>query len=109
MFSKAIDETWRRAESKGAFFAYNQNLTLLLDILENIELWKIPPALLESIAYNLDRVAYYVGNKKGKSSAAYTTWNKRKDKIPENTKNELQNIGKARNYYRLHNLFGGDL
>jgi hypothetical protein len=105
LFSKAIDETWLRAQPKGAFNAYNENLILLLDILENIELAKLPPALLESIAYNLDRVAYYVGTSLGESRAAYNTWEKRKENIPLDTKTELENIARARNYYRLKSLW----
>lgn len=104
MFSKAIDETWLRARSNGAFYAYNENLTILLDIIENIEITKIPPALLESIAYNLDHVSYYIGNHIGESLAAYRTWNNRKENIPENFKKELINIARTRNYYRLKNL-----
>ncbi|MFA6261444.1 MAG: SIR2 family protein [Bacteroidia bacterium] len=105
LFSKAIDETWERAKPKGAFWAYNENLIILLDILENIELNKLPPALLESIAYNLDRVAYYVGSSLGESRGAYKTWNSRKEKIPVETKIELENIARARNYYRIKTLF----
>lgn len=105
LFSRAIDETWERAKPKGAFWAYDENLTLLLDILENIELSKLPPALLESIAYNLDHVAYYVGTSLGESRAAYNTWKKRKDNIPDDTKSELENIARARNYYRIRSLW----
>ncbi|TAH40599.1 MAG: SIR2 family protein [Bacteroidetes bacterium] len=105
LFSKAIDETWLRAQPKGAFNAYNENLIILLDILENIELAKLPPALLESIAYNLDHVAYYVGRSMGESRAAYNTWEKRKENIPTDTKTELENIARARNYYRLKSLW----
>lgn len=105
LFSKAIDETWRRALPNGAFYAYNENLILLLDIIENIELSKLPPALLEAIAYNLDHVAHYVGTAKGESRAAYNTWTKRKSNFPKDTKIELDNIGKVRNYYSLKGLW----
>jgi hypothetical protein len=105
LFSKSMDETWERARPKNAFHAYNQNLIILLDILENIELQKIPPALLESIAYNLDHLSYYVGPLMGESRAAYRTWNNRKDNIPEDTKIEIINIAKARNYYRIDKLW----
>lgn len=104
LFSRAIDETWERAIPSGAFYAYNENLKILLDIIENIELAKLPPALLESIAYNLDHVAYYVGTSLGESRAAYFTWKKRKDNIPLDTKIELENIARARNYYRIRSL-----
>lgn len=105
LFSRAIDETWERAKPSGAFFAYNENLKILLDIIENIELAKLPPALLESIAYNLDHVALYVGTSLGESRAAYNTWKKRKDNIPKDTKIELENIARARNYYKIRSLW----
>lgn len=104
MFSKAIDNTWTRAKPKGAFHAYDENLIILLDIIENIDITKIPPALLESIAYNLERVSYFIGNNHGESLAAYKTWNKRKKNIPENFKKELRNIASTRNYYRMDDL-----
>jgi hypothetical protein len=105
LFSRAIDETWQRSRPNGAFYAYNENLILLLDIIEKIELAKLPPALLESIAYNLDHVAYYIGNSVGESRSAYRTWNNRKANIPEDTKTELNNIARARSYYRLTSLW----
>lgn len=105
LFSRAIDETWQRAMPNGAFHAYNENLILLLDVLENIELAKLPPALLEAIAYNLDHVANYIGTLRGESRAAYTTWRNRKDNIPDDTKTELENIARARNYYRLKSIW----
>lgn len=104
LFSKAIDETWLRAQPRGAFSAYNQNLILLLDILEKIELSKLPPALLESIAYNLDKVANYIGPELGESRAAFKSWNLRKMNIPNDTKKELENIARTRSYYKLKRL-----
>ena len=104
LFSKSIDETWVRAQPRGAFWAYNENLKLLLDVIENIELSKIPPALLESIAYNLDHVSYYIGTSLGESRAAYRTWESRKDNIPKDTYWELFNIGRVRRYYNLKKL-----
>jgi hypothetical protein len=107
LFSKSIDETWVRARPKNAFGAYNQNLTILLDILENIQLDKIPPGLLESIAYNLDQVGNYVGDRPGESRAAYRTWMNRKQKIPKDTVVEMLNIAKGRNYLTLKKFMSG--
>jgi hypothetical protein len=105
LFSKSIDETRRRAKVDCEFEAYNQCLILLLDILERIDLPKIPPALLESIAYNLDWVSYYIGDSLGKSYSANRTWKERKMKIPDATVTELHNIAKARNHFWLSNLW----
>jgi hypothetical protein len=104
LFSRSIDETWVRSEPDGAFEAYNQNLILLLDVILNIGLSKIPPALLESVAYNLFRVSYYIGNVKGKSISAFKTWERRKTHIPDDTLKELINIAYTRNYTRLRSL-----
>lgn len=105
LFSKAVDETWVRAEPKGAFSAYKENLDLILDILEKIELSNIPPALFEALAYNLDKVAYYVGTSYGESRAAHRLWISRKDNIPKATMQELKYLAKSRNYYKIKNLF----
>ena len=101
LFSKSIDETWRRAEPNGAFEAYNENLKLLLDVIENIELENIPPALLETIVYNLDKVSYYIGTARGRSRSAYYTWQNRKESLPRKTINEIYNIGLTRSYHDL--------
>ncbi len=105
LFSRAMDETWERSEPNGAFYAYDENLKILLDIIEKIELSKLPPALLESVAYNLNHVAYYVGNSFGLSKAAFRTWKERRDNIPENTKTELENIARTKSYYRIKDLW----
>ena len=34
LFSKSIDITWERGEPRGAFWAQNENLKILLDILQ---------------------------------------------------------------------------
>lgn len=104
LFSKSIDETWERSKPYNAFYAYNENLIILLDVLQNIDLSIIPPALLESVAYNLDQVSYYVGRAAGKSRDAYSTWDTRKDKIPKETLLELKNIARVKSYYRLNEL-----
>lgn len=105
LFSKAIEKTWLRAEPNGAFYAYKENLVILLDIIVNIDLVKIPAALLESIAYNLNQVAAYVGSNMGESLAAHSTWTERKKYIPDDTKVELLNIAKTRSYDNLRKLF----
>lgn len=104
LFSKSMEETWKRAEPKGAFEAYDQNLNILLDILENIQLIKIPPALLESVVYNLGELSYYIGTAKGKSHAAKRTWDKRKEKIPKDTLKEITNIAINKDYRRVLEL-----
>jgi hypothetical protein len=100
-FQRCIDQTWKRAEPKGAFSAYDESLTMLLDILDAFEVKKLPPALFQTIAHSLDRVASYIGDAMGSSWDASKTWEARKGKIPTETVNELRAICKQSGYYRL--------
>lgn len=104
LLSKAFEKTWERAAPRGAFNAYNQNLILSLDILQSVPFEEIPPALLELIAYNLNKVATYVGSTCGQSIAAHKTWSSRKANLADNTKKELQNIALTHNFHQLGNL-----
>ena len=104
LFSKAIDETWDRSNVDGAFQAYDQNLIILLDIIEYLPLAEMPPALFESIVYNLERVGNFIGDTRGKSHVAFRTWNRRKSQIPTETLTEIRNIARVRNYYKLERL-----
>ncbi len=104
LFSKSIDITWERAKPNGAFAAYNENLKILLDTLEYLNIKSMPPALVESLAYNLNGVAYYIGNSAGQSYEANNTWNNRHSELSSDTKDELLNIARARQYYKLKNL-----
>lgn len=104
LFSKSIDITWERAKPNGAFGAYNENLKILLDTLEYLNIKSMPPALVESLAYNLNSIAYYIGRSSGQSYEANTTWNTRHEALSTDTKEELLNIARARQYYKLKNL-----
>jgi SIR2-like domain len=101
-FQRCIDETWERAKPSGAFSAYDQNLTMLLDLLDAFDIKKFPPALFETIAYSLDRVAYYIGYSKGESWEAAQTWEGRKGSIPNETLEELKAMCRQSGYYRLY-------
>lgn len=101
LFSKSIDKTWERAVPNGAFFAYNEGLIVLLDVLENLSLEQIPPAVFESVTYHLQNLCYYVGPNYGQSTAAGRTWRDRKGNIPQETIDELFNLSRARRYDRL--------
>lgn len=102
---KAIDETWRRAEPDKAFNAYDENLKILMDLIIKIDFSCIPPALIGMIAFNLDRVGFYVGTTLGKSFAANNTWDRHKDEIPMDTVDELMKIAKTNYYYNIIRLF----
>ena len=103
---KCIDETWERSRPSGHFEGYNQNLTIILDILTTFSLDRFPPALFQAAAFGLDRVAYYVGNEGGKSWSAQKTWEQRRETLsPEITK-ELRSVAEQYSYMRLEELLG---
>jgi hypothetical protein len=104
LFAKAIDLTWERARPNGAFHAYSGCLTMLLDIIEYVPLEIMPPALIEALAFNLNSVASYIGTKSGQSFEAADIWQKRKNLLSNETKIELKNIAKSKNYYALRDI-----
>lgn len=102
--NKCIDETWTRTKPYGAFEGYNQNLTLVLDILTAFPANKFPPALFETAAYGLHRVGYYVGKTPGKSHAAAITWEKRKSELSVEMVDELKHFANQHHYNSLKSL-----
>lgn len=102
--NKVFDETWKRASVSGNFEAYNENLVIQLDILTIIPTNTIPPALLEMLAYNFDKVGSYIGSSIGKSYSAANTFHLRKEDIPKELVKELLNIGEQHYYNYLRRL-----
>lgn len=102
--NKVLDQTWVRAKPKNAFGAYNQNLVVILDILVMLESKRLPPALMETLAYNLDKVAKYIGTELGQSFDAHETFEKRKTELSDTLVQELGNIAGQHNYVRLAGL-----
>ena len=102
--NSCIDETWVRAIPNGAFDAYDQGLTVLLDILTTLKMKQIPPALLETCAYALERVGYYVGDGYGESWKANKTFEKRKGELSKEFVDELNNISDQHCYTDLKKL-----
>jgi hypothetical protein len=101
---KCIDETWKRSVPDGAFEGYNQNLTIILDILTAFPLERFPPALFQTAAYGFERVAYYVGPDPGQSWAANGTWNSRKGELSKEIVRELRIVAEQYGYWRLQSL-----
>ncbi|WP_313515616.1 SIR2 family protein [Sphingobacterium sp.] len=103
-FQRVMDECWLRTRPNGAFNKYSDLLDVLIDILVKMQYSTIPPALFQTIAHNMERVAYYVENKIGKSYDAFGLWNKRCTEIPSQTLSELNLIAKVRRYYDLKRI-----
>jgi hypothetical protein len=101
LLDKCIDETWSRSAVPGQFEGYNQNLTLLLDILTSFPVDQFPPALLQTVAYGLERVGPMVGNEMGQSFRAKGTWERRKGELSAAMVKELKNIAKQHRYSSL--------
>lgn len=104
LFYKAVDKTWEYAQQNKAFWAYELNLKLNLDILIHIEFEKIPAALMEAIAYNLNTLANYIGYNPGQSFNAADIWDIERSNIDEKTIEELKCISKVHCYYSLKKL-----
>ncbi len=102
--NKCIDETWTRSGPRNAFEGYNQNLTLILDILTSFPIHRFPPALFQTAAYGLQRVGYYVGDGGGKSWSAKKTWDKRKNELSNEVVAELKSIADQHSYSYVKQL-----
>lgn len=103
--AKVFDCCWKRAIPYGAFQAYEEMTSIVLDVLIEISYEKMPPALFETVAYNLDRFSTYIGPGKGESHAAFRLWNSKKDQISEVTKRELINYANQCDSKRITRLF----
>lgn len=104
--SKVFDRCWERAAPNGAFGAYEEMTSIVLDVIIEIPYETMPPALFETIASNLDRFSSYIGPGFGQSHAAGRTWNRRKQEIPEVMKTELRNYADQYFAYRIRELLG---
>lgn len=102
--NKCIDETWTRSTPNGAFEAYNQNLTIILDILTTFPFDRFPPAIFQMAAYGLERVGHYVGDGYGCSWAAGKTWVNRKGELSAEIVRELRSVSEQYHYGRLNEL-----
>jgi hypothetical protein len=103
-FDKCIAETWTRSIPNGAFHAYDQNLTMILDTLSAFDFKSFPPALFQTAAESLERVANFVGDVAGQSYAAKRTWEERKAQLNHDIVAELASVAKQYGYRALREL-----
>lgn len=103
-FERCINETYERARPRNAFEAYDQRLTIILDVLTGFDVDNIPPALFQIAAYSLEMVSYFVGRNKGQSFSAAATWERRKHQLSSNMVKDLFNYSKRYNYIDLSSL-----
>lgn len=102
--NRCIDETWARAEPKGAFQGYADNLTMILDILTSFSIKQMPPALFETTAYSLERVGYYIGTNAGQSFEANRVWLSRKGELSADMVEELKDFATQHGYLYVARL-----
>lgn len=101
---KCIAETWARSSPSGAFEGYNQNLNMILDTLAAFDPKSFPPALFQTAAESLQRVASFVGDVPGQSYAAKRTWEERKGQLSPEIVSELSIVAKQYSYGTLRGL-----
>lgn len=90
-----VNETKNRAEPTGAFFAYDERLKVILDVLVAVDVDKMPHSLFNLLASSFEDVSQYIGQSHGDSWDAYDTWIARRNDIPDKTIQEMKD------YYEL--------
>ena len=81
--NKCFGLLWNKASAYGAFEEYNNILCLLLDIIENLDYDNSPLSFVDYLVNNFSEIALFVGNEKGQSYSAFSTWELRKVVFPE--------------------------
>jgi hypothetical protein len=95
---------WERASKRNAFYRYDEYLEVLLDVTETLDIRTSPPALVEMISYNLNRLASYLGKDPGDAHAAFTTWKRRAPNLSYEIVREMKNISLMLQYEKLYAL-----
>lgn len=80
---------------------------IIADILTAFEVHKMPPALFQSAAYALHRVAPFVGRGPGQSWAAASIWTGRKGELSAELLGELRSAAEQNGYSGLQRLLRG--
>jgi hypothetical protein len=104
LYQKLMDEAWKKSSVDNAFYAYDYNLKIHLNIFRHLSEISLSPVLLEMFAYNLNKLSSSIGANKGQSYEAYKTWIERKSEIPNGILSELFKISESMNFYNLNRL-----
>lgn len=98
------------SKPQGAFNAYDWKLEVILNILKNVPLKKMPSSFFGMIASSLDDVAAFIGPEIGNSYAATARWNSEKKNLPSDVVDALWRFVKSGNYlyYNLKDLLKKD-
>jgi hypothetical protein len=63
-----------------------------------------PPALIEMLSYNLNKLALYLRKETGDAHNAFRTWKRRAPKLSNEVVREIKNIASSQHYERLYEL-----
>jgi SIR2-like domain len=88
----ALDETTLRSNKSGAFYAYNQTIEIVFDLLSCFSVGEFPPALLHAAAASFNKVLPSVGTGFGEAWEAAKTLDRRKGEISTPMRGELLSI-----------------
>jgi hypothetical protein len=106
--NSVIDPIWSKARSDGGFEHYDHYLNVLLDIIVGLPIDNIHPSLFSYLAARLDDVSYYMeadGKRRyGTSWDATSTWQSRKEEIPNEMKREFKKFAKKHGGHKLLRL-----
>lgn len=103
-----LDPVWTAARADGGFNHYNRYLSILLDILENVPATGSHPALISYLGERLGDLSYYIDPDGrqivGTSFQASLTWQRRKENIPGQMKQELLRYAESNRRHSLKAL-----
>lgn len=95
ILSRGLDELWKKARENNGFKYYDEYLRVLLEVIEHIDFKNTPPpALVQMIAFSLERVGHYMGPGYGEAHAAHRTWLEKGAELSDESFRELRNISK---------------
>lgn len=100
----AFKESRLRSGKDGAFHEYATNLNITFDLLTSFSCEDFPPSLLSKTATNFDRLANYVGDRRGDSWAAKRVWDERKEELSRAMVAELKTIARQNYHATLQRL-----
>lgn len=106
--NSVLEPIWGKSRSYGGFEHYSHYLNILLDIIIGLSVDNIHPSLFSYLAARLDDVSYYMEadgkQRRGTSWDATSTWQSRKEEIPNEMKRELKKIAKKHGGHKLLRL-----
>jgi len=106
--NSVLEPIWGKSRSYGGFEHYGHYLNILLDIIIGLSVDNIHPSLFSYLAARLDDVSYYMEadgkQRRGTSWDATSTWQSRKEEIPNEMKRELKKFAKKHGGHKLLRL-----